>query len=134
MDSIWTATDLRTNELIHIEYFIKGIFIKGITIQDGQTIKYKDENGYVKPAFIKKVRNLAMAEILKQIPANERQPEYKVGVLFKEGKPIQIIHFRKRLDEKGINFQNVNIPDFEFIEKGKPIESLTLGLKIIKVD
>ncbi len=134
MDSVWTAIDTRTNKLAHIEYFIKGTFIKGITIQDGQTIKYKDESGYAKPKIIKKVRNLAKTEILRQIPKSERLPEYKVGIIFKEGKPFQIIHLRKRLDEKGINFQNVDIPDYTFLEKGIPIESLTLGLKIIKVD
>lgn len=134
MDSIWTATDVRTNELIHIEHFTKGIFTKGITIKDGQTIKYKDESGYIKPAFIKKVRDLAKTEILRQIPKNERQPEYKVGILFKEGKPLQVIHLRKSLDEKGINFQNVVIPDYMYVERGIPIKSMTLGLKIIKVD
>jgi hypothetical protein len=134
MDSVWTAIDTRTNRLVHIEYFVKGIFIKGITIQDGQTIKYKEESGYAKPKFLNKVRHLAKTEILSQVPKSERQQEYKVGVLFKQGKPIQIIHLIKKLDEKRINFQNVEIPDYTFLERGIPIESMTLGLKIIKVD
>lgn len=134
MDSIWTAIDTRANQLIHQEYFINGIFIKGVTFIDGQTIKYKEEGGYAKPKFMNEVRNLAKAEILRQIPKSERLPEYKVGIIFKKGKPIQIIHLRKNLEEKKINFQDVDIPDYTFIEKGKPIESLTLGLKIIKVE
>ncbi|NOS93250.1 MAG: hypothetical protein HOP30_15125 [Cyclobacteriaceae bacterium] len=134
MDSIWTAIDIKTKQPIHTEYFAKGTFIKGSTMMNGQLINYKKESGYVKPSFIRKIETIAKAEILRQIPKNKRQPEYKVGILFRNGKPIQIIHLRKNLNEVKLNFHDVPLPEYTFMERGVPIKSLTLGLRTIKVD
>jgi antitoxin component YwqK of YwqJK toxin-antitoxin module len=129
MDSIWIAKDTRTNHVIHAEHFVHGGFVKGFTTLNGQTIKYTKENGSAKPAFVKKIRDLAIVEIRRQVPKGELEPMYKVGIIFKEGKPVQIVHFRKTLEEREVKFENLEIPNYTFIEKGIPIESLSLGLE-----
>ena len=130
MDSIWVGLDKRTREVKHIELFARGIFLKGVTLTGGQTIDYKEESGYAKPSFIRLVKKLVRAEINKQVPKTEQQDMYKVGVVFINGKPTKITHLRKNLEDKPIDLSKVAIPDYTFIDKGIPIESLTLGLKI----
>lgn len=130
MDSIWVGLDNRTYEVKHIELFARGIFLKGITLTNGQKINYKYESGYVKPSFARRIKKVIRAEINKQVPKSEQQDVYKVGVVFINGMPTKVTHLRKSLADKRIDFSKIAIPDYTFIEKGFPIESLTLGIKI----
>lgn len=130
-DSTWIATDTQTGKIVHTEDYRLGKFLSGKTWTENGIIPYKEISSTIPSKLISNIRKDVKREIGQQIDKTKTQKKYKVGLFFRNGRITEIRHLINDIKEQQINFERISIPtEFEFLERGLPIERMTLGVKI----
>jgi ribosomal protein S25 len=128
-DSTWIGVDTRTGKVLHSEEFKQGKFIRGKTWAKEGVITYNRVSSSIPSKLISKIKKEVKKEII--VKVGKVKTKYKIGLLFRDGQIIEVRHLIRDINEEQINLTGVIIPTgFIFLERGLPIEWMTLGVKL----
>jgi len=127
-DSVWTAIDIQSGIVKHLETYNKGRFIEGKTISTNGIINYTRLDTVIPDdkveAFLKRIKKEITAAGIKE----SKLKNVDIVCIIKFGRPTKLVQFLKDLDEKPIDLSKVNIPNvtFDILKRGMPVESYNL--------
>lgn len=127
-DSVWTAIDVKSGHVKHLESYSFGRFIEGKTISDNGIISYTSLYNEIPENQVETFLNRIKEEITASGIKKNKLKNVDIVCIIKFGRPTKLVQLMKDLDEKPIDLSKVNIPNvmFDILKRGMPVESYDL--------